>query len=181
MKLRHFLLASSAFMTGMMSVHAADIKDFTVVGKVIANPCVLNVSPLVTLDIANTSDVFPSTSAGQHTAQSSSAVDISLSTCPTDMRYNAYISGTADSSDANSLAVDQSAGSAQNVAIAFYEEQSGTDVLIPVNSGSTKTQTVTTSGTGHVVLLASVVKADYTIDVVPGAVNASATVKINYL
>lgn len=181
MKAHQLLLASGVLLSCLSTAHAEDVKDFTVTGKVIANPCVLNVTPMVSLDIADTSNVFPSSSAGSHSAQSTSPVDINLTSCPTDMHYSAYIAGAADSADTNSLAVDQASGSAQNIAIAFYEEQSGTNTLIPVNTGVTTTQAVTAEGTGHVVLLAAVVKADYTKDVTPGSVSSSATVKINYL
>ncbi|WP_336284401.1 fimbrial protein [Citrobacter arsenatis] len=181
MKTRSSLLSIGIFIACLSSAHSADIKDLTITGKVIANPCVLNVTSVVTLDIADTSNVYPSSSAGTHAAQSSSPVDINLSSCPVDMRYNAYIAGTADSVDNNSLAVEQSADAAQNVAIAFYENQNGNNTLIPVNTGTTTTQTVTTDGIGHVVLLAAVVKADYTKDVTPGRVTSNATVKINYL
>lgn len=177
----NLLLSMGILVSCLSTAYAADIKDFTVTGKVIANPCELDVIPLVSLDIADTSNIYPSSSAGSKTAQASSPININLSNCPTGMRYNAYITGTADSADSNSLAVAQSVAAAQNVAIAFYENQNGTNTLIPVNTGTTATQTVTSEGTGHVVMLATVVKADYTKDVTPGTIDTSATVKINYL
>jgi type 1 fimbria pilin len=155
----------------------APSKDFTVVGGIIDNPCVVSLAPsMIKFDNVDISAIRTSNSV----AKDNQLLDVQISGCPEGDSVSVTFTGNAASVDATALATeDELDGAAKNVAIAFWDEGQQ-DTKVDINSGASHTAITTTKDT-HIPFVIGLVINDYTKSVTAGTVAAATQVQVNFL
>jgi type 1 fimbria pilin len=162
--------AANADMTG-------PTKDFTVIGGIINNPCVVNLSPAtIDFDHIDSSQITSSASV----AKINKVLDVQVNNCPEGDHVSVSFTGTAASVDTTALATeDQAADAAKNVAIAFWDDGQQ-DSKVAINTGVSHTASTTVNGV-HMPFLIGLVLNDGSKPAIGGNVSATAQVKVNFL
>lgn len=110
---------------------------------------------------------------------------IEMSGCKKGMHVSATVIGDADVSNSALLSTHpETAGSAQNVAIGFYEQTGLTPQhsLVAINSGQTTSRDINELGEAQIAIVADVVLADdHNGTATAGKIFANANVQLNFL
>jgi type 1 fimbria pilin len=155
--------------------------EMQVTGTVIsASSCLITAPNSLYFDIKDIHDIHYSSQGPQEHAQ---LYPIEISGCKKGMHVSATVVGDSDTSNSELLSThSETAGSAQNVAIGFYEQTGYSQhPLVALNSGHTTSRDINELGNAQIAIQADVVLADDHKFATAGTISANANVQINFL
>lgn len=162
----------------------ASVSDITLTGHVTDYAaCEVSAPSSVTFDDISIYDIGTVESGKPYKNNPGAVYDITLSKCPAGQTVSVSILGTADAENSSLIALDDVPGSAQHVAVSFWDEVLLTQehLLIKANSGSSLVHTTESSGSAHIPLYVAPTQTVSTQTVISGTISASTNVKVNFL
>lgn len=150
--------------------------EFTASGSVISNPCQVAVTPTVQFANLNPTNLHLSNTYPTNPQK----ITIDITSCPANTKLNASVSGTIDTHDYNLLQLSNHSDpeAATNVGIGFWKENKA---LLPVSTGVTDDSVTDASGAAQINLVTALALVSSGLQPTSGSIEASASIKINYL
>lgn len=162
----------------------ASVTEITLTGHVTDySACEVDAPSSVSFNDISIYDIGTVESGKPYKNNPGAVYDIVLTKCPTGQNVSVSIMGNADAENSSLIALDAVPGSAQHVAISFWDENLLTQehVLIKANSGSSNVHSTESYGGARIPLYVAPTQTTDSQKVVPGTINATTNVKVNFL
>ncbi|MDY1036760.1 fimbrial protein [Lelliottia sp. CFBP8978] len=184
LKMKKLPCAAALLFLSVSTAHALDpdTKDFEATGKITEKGCMLEPSQPVAITSVSFKELASSGTVETDGPGANATMFTLTATNCSGGQVQASVVGTPDATDSKLLAIDSTAGAAENVALAFGTESPSTDgnIFLPLNDGLADPTDPDPYKTDHeFFFFAEVVKTAQTA--VPGTVHATAQLHITYL